>query len=712
MIPGIIDAIARKGDTPIRGLQGQRGIFAAVWLILCILIFFSGHPAFVQLPLMRPCVWVSALGALGLALSSRKRFSSPPRFFLLAVFVLAILVLIWPPGPLSGQSVVSLCRVCLSALGALSLQISALGLGVWILNRLGLKRPSGMAGLSIPIALGWVGLEMVLFLLGQGPGFPKWLLVLGVVPLACLGVRDLLSARSEWRGSSLSLGPFAMVAVLAVASSVLAAGAPPADWDVLAYHLDIPKRYLQSGHMIAIPHHYNANMPHGGELLYVLPLSLLGPTACQMLHGQFGLLSILSLGLLSLEAPSFSWMAVMASCPLFLNMSATANVELLLAFFFSAGCAICLSPRIRTDDPQRTRWAWVVGLLAGACFTVKYTGVWYAVGLLILASGTWGLRAGLLGSCMACLPTVPWLARALLLTGNPVFPTLYDFFGGRGWSSVQSQQLSSFYHSIGMGRDLKDVLLLPFRLLYHSRWEYARFNGIVTPLGLGLFPWIWMARRYRIAAGVVTLIFILWALTVQNLRYLVPLVPLVSVLGLLTLERMGKGWLRSCCLGGILVTGFLLSLGGWIHRAPALAEATGRMDEQAYLSQNVAGYELTTLLNQEEPQPGGVLAVWWNQGYYLEPELWSDLVFEASWIFQMLHECAGPLDIQTRMQELKITRILLWRPRMLTFRPTPVPGYGDEEYRADIQKLDAFLAERATLISSKDGFELYALSGF
>jgi hypothetical protein len=89
----------------------------------------------------------------------------------------------------------------------------------------------------------------------------------------------------------------------------------------------------------------------------------------------------------------------------------------------------------------------LVGLLAGAAWSAKYTALATIVGLglgaAVLSAGGLGRRAGRGATVVgvALLLALPWTLRTFALTGNPLYPAFYGLLGGRHWSA-RSAELS------------------------------------------------------------------------------------------------------------------------------------------------------------------------------------------------------------------------------------------------------------------------------
>jgi hypothetical protein len=81
------------------------------------------------------------------------------------------------------------------------------------------------------------------------------------------------------------------------------------------------------------------------------------------------------------------------------------------------------------------QWLPVIGILAGFCFSIKYTGVLAVIlALAVVALGTWPtgrrrcLQTVLITGMVASAFVIPWLAKNAVVTGNPVAPLYNRYF--------------------------------------------------------------------------------------------------------------------------------------------------------------------------------------------------------------------------------------------------------------------------------------------
>jgi hypothetical protein len=252
----------------------------------------------------------------------------------------------------------------------------------------------------------------------------------------------------------------------------------------------------------------------------------------------------------------------------------------------------------------------------------------------------------------------PWAVKNEIHVGNPVYPMLESTFGGRNWDTVQTAQLMAWQRGMGMGRGIVDYLLLPFNVSLRGKpgMNYKYFDGTLTPLLLILVPLVLLRRRRETniliilaAAG-----FVFWALTSQQLRFLIPTVALLAVLaakGFSNLAgRIGGGAAKAIAVLVLLVGASTLAVSDQYGK-PFLSGAFGERlrvvsgleTRQHYLERTLQPYAMFRTLEERLPKGEPVLLIWENRGYYLDRAYVADSFFEASTLMRMAAD-AGSAD--------------------------------------------------------------------
>lgn len=218
-------------------------------------------------------------------------------------------------------------------------------------------------------------------------------------------------------------------------------------YDVVSYHLQIPREFHQLGHVAYLPHNTYSQYPLGAHMLFLLGMILRGGPyegvyAAKLTHGLFGVLAVVTLAAgLPTDRP---WRrriagALLATVPLVVYLSWLAFVELAALAYLAVGIAwlawYARAPSLRA--------AALVGLSAGGACATKYLAVGFVAGPLLAVLLALSLRRRrpldvLVAALLAAALLAPWLVRNAANTGNPVFPLATGLFGRGPWSEFQA----------------------------------------------------------------------------------------------------------------------------------------------------------------------------------------------------------------------------------------------------------------------------------
>lgn len=304
---------------------------------------------------------------------------------------------------------------------------------------------------ALAVALGWGAVALSLLALGLLGALTLPAVVALSSALFLVAWRD---ARAWWAAVIQSLRAFgepglwqrwcsAFVAVT-LALGLLQALAPPLAWDALVYHLTLPRRYAELGHLRVDPAFMFSGFPQLNEMLFTAAYLLHGEIAAQTLGWGFG--AALALGLAGFAGRTLgaAWasaaLAILFSAHTIAILLAWAYAELLL-MALALGVMIALDRWRRTSAP---RWLALAGALSGFAFGCKYTGIIVPLATLGIILFQTALQARsthysirttrhaplffLLSSSFFLLPLLltssPWLLKNWLFTGNPAYPLL------------------------------------------------------------------------------------------------------------------------------------------------------------------------------------------------------------------------------------------------------------------------------------------------
>ena len=305
----------------------------------------------------------------------------------------------------------------------------ALGLGVAALQAVRVA-PEDRAVFALAVGYGALGLTGfglgLLGVLSPGPILALWACGIGMLAVyARPGAPDL----GFWQALSKPAAP-ALIAAAAFLAELLYSHAPPVFDDSVYIYLAIPQAYARAHALIQIPSNPHAYFPQTIEMLYAQLLLFTSAEAPKLLNWAFGAASAFvllrlirrQLAVAELGLP----LAAFVTMPWVVSLTGSGKIDLGSLFFGLAAFHAWLLWRSEGDD----RLFYLSGLLAGFHFATKYTGAAVAAALFLFSlpelrrRGAASAATAAVGFCLlAALPVLPWLARNLLLLGNPIYPS-------------------------------------------------------------------------------------------------------------------------------------------------------------------------------------------------------------------------------------------------------------------------------------------------
>jgi len=464
----------------------------------------------------------------------------------------------------------------------------------WILGSLGIGlaltsplRVSSSAGLALGVgAMMWLAQTVggLGAFAGRAGVFAAW------APCALgIGLLVLRLRRSGRPESSFErfLPNSALVGVPALALLAVAACLPPGTvwrseahgFDVLSYHLQLPKEWLALGRITPLEHNAYSWLPSvmesaftqlgamlGGGAEAIIGGQGLGATGAQMLHSMLTVAAALVIGRTALvltergpgDTVAFKTAGAVGALALGVPW-----VIVVGSSAYNEGAALLMAAgalRVALDRgvPPVFRGL-VCGLLMGAATNAKPTAFFMAalpVGAVLLVLTPPRRWAPMLGAgCIGGLVMLaPWLLRNWAAGGNPVFPYLSSVFGTGHWTALELDRWQAGHHVAIPIIDRLALLFSVDRGVFHPQW--ALFPVMVVaavPLALRRSP----ARPLAVALLAAVVVQLLCWLSVGHLqaRFLLPLVAPGSLLIALAL-----GAVRAWRPGIAMATGILLAL--------------------------------------------------------------------------------------------------------------------------------------------------------
>jgi hypothetical protein len=538
-----------------------------------------------------------------------------------------------------------------TALAVLVLLAACLACGLAALDRLALPTsPFEELLFALLIGTGMLGTTLLLLAAaGLLEPIVLWLVMCApVVPSrrrlfsALSALRQGFSRMAERRAP---LATFSLVTVLlAAVYSGCRDFLPPTDWDSLMYHLEIPKEILRHGRLYVPVDNLHIAFVGLIHMLY-LPLlavgAISGPALLNSVFAVTLALFLLAAGerLYASSTGQLAQTVVWASTSILL-VATTARVDVTLSvFLFAAEYAALLG---LTEPTQRGNYMVLAGVLAGFSAGIKYSGVLYSGGILLMAlplayrdpSMRRPLALAVLATAVAA---APFAIKNTLELGGPLYP----YFTPRvlppwlarlaGHRKILPPIPEAAFHAVGRARhhfNLRDFFLAPGTLTSEGEGVFYYANVLFL-----LLPAVVFVRRIRLSLLVAfpALFYVVAILGVSpstNLRYLIPAYPaltLVSaeILRAVTERFRRRDWLRiGICWAALIPT--LLGTTVVVKYFGGFPVLAGRKAAADYLEEN-SGRPARRMVNKWAKPGERVLMFFEGRGFYYKRPVLEDI---------------------------------------------------------------------------------------
>ena len=399
----------------------------------------------------------------------------------------------------------------------------------------------------------------------------------------------------------------------------------PYSWDEQTYQIAVPVMWLQNGSVAPVqdlPYSAFPMMPQF-LLLWLFKLGGIG-TARLLILGAFLLLFY---GLYDeLRAGAGRWMAGVLTLLFILSPLPGAMIREFYAEVFLALLMLAAVRTFRKTEKITAGSAVFLGLLAGGAAAVKLTGLGVS-----LAVGTGILLRRPSRKVLQCFAGtgalfVLFYLRSWITLGNPVYPFFEPLFGGLS-ATVGAYHQAMGETQYGPGKLTGGVL----------GWLFSGYDGIIYDgIILGwAFPLLfagsaagcYLALRNKVLSPVMRelglmlgVLYIFWAVTSQQTRFMLPLVPVLLLLAaclLRLLPRRNAVW----WLGILLILGACsVDVWAWKHgfycwkflkdaRTRPVRLLSGATREDGLM-------KAYRYLAEKTPEEAGVLLVFERRGLY------------------------------------------------------------------------------------------------
>lgn len=518
----------------------------------------------------------------------------------------------------------------------------------------------------------------------------SWRQLSSVISEVAQGIGSLRKTKWTFEGTVV----WGIIGVIGV-FAIIRALAPPVgdDWDSLAYHLAIPKLYLQHHGIYFIPFSSHSNFPFNWEMLYTLGLSFGSISLAKLFHflsGALLLASVCSAAKRHFGAETARLSAlILAGVPTVAWLATTSYIDLTTALF----SFLVVYSLLNFTTSKDRKWAVFAGISAGLAAGTKMTAL-----IMIAIAAVWiifdaksskpdkPVRLAIGAIIICALLAAPWYIKSLIYTGNPVYPFFYGIFGGKDWSAESAALYRADQLKFGMGRDFASLLMLPWNLTFHfARFNdfaarlpaYFIFKGEITSNETVLFPRnamvyltsigpVFLAGLPLIALGTVkkgipralilasSVLLLAWFFMMQDHRYLIPILALIAPAIAYSAVQFGykKITLVVAASAGVF-TAILMGIFVW----PSVPVSLSIEKPDVYLTRELDLYPASKFINDELPKNAKIAMFGDTRGFYIDRNyFWAEPLHNALIPFDTMNDGN---DLIKWFRSHKVTHVLI-----------------------------------------------------
>jgi hypothetical protein len=304
-------------------------------------------------------------------------------------------------------------------------------------------------------------------------------------------------------------------------------GDEPNGYDVVEYHLQVPREWYELGRIVPLTHNVFSYFPFNVEMHYLLAMAARhGPWAgmylAQLMHVGFIALAVVAVYALIAEhsrAAATVAAVVMAMTPWCGLLGAVAYDEGGMLLWGTLAIGLLLRGNVL-----------LAGLMAGFACGAKWTAVPIVLIAAPFAAGLMRVvrwRSILLYGVIALLTVSPWLIRNEWWVRNPVFPELTGIFGSGHWSDTQVER----WHEAHLPRADQQSVAGRMAALRDQVLVDWRYGFLLLPVAVVAAVLTWRDRRSVAIAMMAVALAVFWIFfTHLQSRFFVFVVPLDALL--------------------------------------------------------------------------------------------------------------------------------------------------------------------------------------
>lgn len=616
--------------------------------------------------------------------------------------------------------------------------LSALGFGLWGIYYLGFKNIVDLWFHIYAIGLGFGILAHIGLLLGMVGLYYKtiaWgLISIGILLIINFLYKNRIHYFQFIKGVSFSknvsyISIFVLLFLIYtwIYPLITYALIPPVMSDEVAYHMAIPKIFLNHHGITYISFIPYSNWPLETEILFTICLLLSSEILPHLIC--WAEMIILCLAILIFSKQYFGKSAgiiaisLFASTPMVIHLSGTGLIELPLALYTTLSI-LAFIKWINQNQPLELYFSSIFGGLA-ACTKLNAALIPFIIGiiltiyLLVLKKQSIKqtvFQFGRYGS-IAFFIVAPWYIKSWIITGNPFWPFLSEIFGAINWDSLGNEYLFGFIQLPNLPISIKNWLFAFFELTVHHI-NYGPYGIFLGPFYLSLIPFALFSLAYQKTTsrkilswlGILFGVFYTsWFFQTHQARFLLPILPILAIFIGGNLENLfllfHKKWFKSFCFSILFLLLIINSWGAYSYDRELFSSRwpylSGKLGRNAFLSKIVTGYDTYRYANKNLlPDDYVLLALYEVRGYYLDRQyMWANPISQRD---LMLEKYSTSDELAKELNKRGFTHII--------FNKNKIDQYKYIRYGPQISQLtEKLLKNNASLVYKSGELELYKL---
>ncbi|MFM7074362.1 MAG: hypothetical protein ACKO38_21445 [Planctomycetota bacterium] len=473
---------------------------------------------------------------------------------------------------------------------------------------------------------------------------------------------------------------------------LLGAILPPWEFDVLEYHLQVPREWREAGRIQFLGHNVYGNMPLGAEMAALWSMTLAtgedawfhGALAGKTLIALFTIGVALALGSIATRESGQRTGAIASalflSTPWILHTAMAGLVDSVLAGYVLF--AFYAWHRARSATDASLSWMALAGWMAGAAAATKYTGVVFAVLPIAVATVAetllvgWRERRSVGASAImrlafaraaifivaAAVSGGGWYLKNGLTTGNPVYPLMAGVAGPGLETVEQRTRWSQAHRPGGSGSDgsrsaygVRELLSAAAQVGWRSPWQSPLLPPLVLMTLVFLRRWRellpWLAPPLWILA-------VWWLATHRIDRFWIPALPFAALLASRGVEVLDTLYGRRWVDGILAVMLAWLLLIGASPGTPDEPFANNRFFVPLARLRESQTHPAHQWLNTNMPATGKVLLVGDARPFYLRRPAVYNTCFDVDGLSKLLAD-PSPAACRAAFREAHITHVFI-----------------------------------------------------